>query len=1175
MLSKVVLPMLAVPMLALAQASLGTITGLVTDTTGAVVPGAKVVARHTGTGVQSETITSSTGNYTIPHLPVGSYEIGMTVSGFKSWSRSGIQLSSSDNLRVDASLEVGQLTERVTVSAAAPALKTESTEVSTTMEGKLVSDLPLPIAGIGGGMRNAFSMMMMLPQVKSNNGESAWDDFMVGGGQGFDWNVSVDGLSVEIGFRNHPGYMNRLTPPIDSVEEFRIDTAAFKAEESHASGGMISLVTKSGTNELHGTLFDYYQSQRLDANSWINNKFGRPKAVYHRHDFGATAGGPVLLPKIYNGKNRTYFYASYEGYRFPQTYGVGELTIATAEMRRGDFSNWTLPNGVLVPIYDPITTRANPSGAGFIRDIFPGNQIPASRISPLSRNIAAFMPDPNRPGVIRNYVTPSGGLIKRIENAYMAKIDHSINNANRFSFTFSKNGVYWDANYNTQRDVAANWGTSLPFPLAGRRYTRVDEYHGQVYRFNDTHIVRPNLINNLTLGFHRLYHPEHDVTAYPQSQNWGDKLGGIKNNPGLNWHFPAVRFSTDNYYGWESTKAYDEYHNVWGLGDNLTWIRGSHTFKFGYNYELVMTNRNNDNQKAGDLFFHRLETARPEDNSANSGSSFASFLLGAVDNGTFSTGFAQLLRYPMHSLFVQDDWKLSPRVTVNLGFRLELNPPFWEKHDRISYFDPFLANPAANGRPGALRFLGEGPGRTGTRNFYNTQKGYGPRVGIAWQATQKTVIRAGAGTFYSNYKPWGFNLGFYAQPSWASTNQGVTPAFYWDNGWPQWAAPPSTDPGFNARFSVPWIHLEDLRRLPTSHTWNFAIQRIIGQGFLLDLTYTGTKGTYLAANRSNPMQIDPQYARLGSLLNRNIDDPQVRAAGFSAPFANFSQLMARNATLGQALRMFPQFTGAGGGSWQQYDGNSTYHALIIKATKRFSNGLSMLASHTWSKQLTDADMALPGVGIGQGVGFSAAQNHFDRRAEKSYSALDLTHQFKLTASYDLPFGKGRRYFSSGPGRWILGEWNLSTFTFLNSGFPLGILDTAYNNFLLGGPARPNVLSHNWRAPMGGSEFDPDRDLLFDRSAFARRTNAAADPFGNSPRLNGAMRSFPIYRSNIAITRGFTIKDRATAQLRWEVFDLFNHKTWSLPPADLSNTQFGRVTNAAGNRSMQLGLKLVF
>src|SRR5262249_39783100 len=265
---------LAPPMTA--QTAMGTITGLVTDSTQAVIPGAAIIARNMATGAEARTITSNTGNYVIPNLPVGSYELKVSQPGFKAWSRGNIALSTADNLRVDAVLEVGQVSERVDVTSEAPALKTEATDVSTTMEQKLVEQVPLPIAGIGGGMRNAFSIMMMLPQVKSGNGESAWDDFQVGGGQQHDWNVSVDGLSVEMGWRNHVGYMNRLTPPVDSVQEFRIETATFKAEDSRASGGNIAVTTKSGTNQLHGAVFDYYQSQTLNANSWLNNKLGRP-----------------------------------------------------------------------------------------------------------------------------------------------------------------------------------------------------------------------------------------------------------------------------------------------------------------------------------------------------------------------------------------------------------------------------------------------------------------------------------------------------------------------------------------------------------------------------------------------------------------------------------------------------------------------------------------------------------------------------------------------------------------------------------------------------------------------------------------------------------------------------------------------------------------------------------
>ena len=1166
------------------QSTTGLITGLITDSTGAVVPNAEVRARNVNTGFMAATVSSSTGNYVVPNLAVGLYELTVEVPGFKTAVRQGLNLKSNDNMRVDVVLEVGQTAERIEVTAEPPPLKTESTEVSTTMERKLVGDLPLRMEGVGGGMRNAFSMMMMLQQVKSSNGEGAWDDLQVGGGQQHDWQVAVDGLSVEMGWRNHVGYMNRLTPPVDAIEEFRIDTAAFKAEDSRASGGNITIVTKSGTNELHGTLFDYYQSQRLDANTWINNKFGRSKAIYHRHDFGATVGGPIFLPKVYDGRNKSYFYFSYEGYRYPVTSGVTELTIPTQRMVQGDFSEWLLPNGNVIPIFDPVTTRPAAAG-GFERDAFPGNVIPRSRLSPLSQAIAKYFQAPNRPGVLRNYVNTAPGPRKRTENAFLTKFDQSFGQKNRLSFTWTKNGYYWNNAYDTEPTNPDNWGGSaLPYPLSGRQYYRGDQYYGNVFRLSDTHMISPTMVNTVTVGFHRLTHPEHDITAEPLGQNWGDKLGGgIKNNPYYNSAFPGVRFNTDNYYGWESTKFWDEYHNVYGVDESLNWIRGSHSFKFGYNFQLLMLNRTDGNRRAGDVFFHRLETARPADNSGTSGSSFASFMLGAVDNGGFTVPNALMMRFPYHAFFVQDDWKITPRLTANIGLRWETNRSVYEKHDRFSYFDPALANPAADGYRGALRFLGEGTGREGRRNLHNPASGWGPRVGFAYQLTDKTVIRAGAGIFYSTVKVTGLgggaNTGFANSPGWSTADAGVTPAFYWDSGFPAWVPPPIIDPGFNVGFGIPWFGADEIALLPSSSNWNFAISRVLPSNVVVEATYTGNKGTHLASDRVNYMQIDPRYAPLGALLNRPIDDPAVVAAGFRPPFPSFKQKLGPNATLGQALRMWPQYTGVSTGGMMNHSGNSTYHALILKATKRYSNGLSFLTSYTWSKLLTDADSSEPWIAgvVGAGLGAGSAQDHFNRRVEKSYGVLDLPQQFKVTASYDFPVGKGKRYLQSGPASYILGDWNLGAFVFFQSGFPMGVIDTASQNFLRAGTARPHVLDHNWRAPVAGSEFDPDKDVFLTRNSFVRRTNASLDPFGNAPRFIGSVRSFGNIRENMTLTKAIRFKERFHLDLRWEIYDLFNRKTWNRPVSlDLANlTQYGVVTGAAGNRTMQLGLKFAF
>jgi hypothetical protein len=315
------------------------------------------------------------------------------------------------------------------------------------------------------------------------------------------------------------------------------------------------------------------------------------------------------------------------------------------------------------------------------------------------------------------------------------------------------------------------------------------------------------------------------------------------------------------------------------------------------------------------------------------------------------------------------------------------------------------------------------------------------------------------------------------------------------------------------------------------------------------------------------------------LLNRPIDDPQVVALGFQPPFASFKQLMGSRATLGQSLRMFPQYTGVGTGGMQNHSGNSTYHAMILKVTKRYSQGLSLIGSYTWSKLLSDADSAEPWIAgvVGAGIGAGAAQNHYNRSVEKSYSVLDMPHVFKLTTSYDLPFGKGRSFLTSGAAGYVLGGWNVAAFVFAQSGYPMGVIDTAYQNYLFGGTPRPNVTSYDWRAPVAGDKFDPDRDLFMSASPFVRRTNPAVDPFGNSPRFIGDTRMFGRVRENVSITRAFPLgSERTRLDFRWEIYNLFNHHTWARPASlDLANTQFGKITNAQGNRTMHASLKFVF
>jgi hypothetical protein len=1160
--------------LALAQVTTGTITGFVNDPASAAVPGATVVATQLETGVRGQTLTSSAGNYVILNLAVGPYQLSVTAPGFKTWTRTGISLFADQTARVDVALEIGATTERVEVTGQAPALKTETTDVSTTMEAKLVEDLPIAVAGVGGGMRNAFGLSMMMPFVRSGNGQTAGDDFQIAGGQLNDWNLSIDGLTAEIGWRNFVSYNNSLLPNLDTIQEFRNDTAAFKAEQGRMSGGSMTAVVKSGTNSLHGRAFDYYDTQHLDANSWLNNKLGRAKSIYHRNDFGAMVDGPVFIPGLYNGKNKTFFLLSYEGYRFPSTAGASLFTVPTPAMLKGDFSGWTNSSGAVIPIYDPHTTTVDGSGTT-VRQIFPGNVIPVSQISPIARNLGSFYPAANLPGIVNNYTNPGNAPNKAFQNAWTSKMDQAFGVKSRVAVTWTRNYSYTWRAYTDDPSNLNNW-PGLPAPMISGLQSTNSFHFGEVFRVNDTYLITPTIVNTLVLGFTRMHERERYALADPPGQNWGTKLGGFGNYPYSNVGGPSITFADGNYSSSSALSNYDEFSTSYGLDESLSWIKGSHSFKFGFgaqilDYDTVQAPRSS-------FTFSRLGTSVPGNNNGNSGNAYASLMLGAVNNANFSTPSNSDWKWSTFAMYAQDDWKISPRLTANIGLRVEVVPGMTDRYDHITYLDAALPNPAADGFPGALRFSGSGAGSTGSRTPMPAATGWGPRLGLAYRLSEKTVIRSGGGIFFSPSKErmGGSSLGYVSSPSFTSPNQGITPAFYWDNGYPAWQAPPNLTAGFGVGASSPtWFQFGDYKRLSSQDSWNFAISHQFPFGMVLDVTYEGIKGTHLEDYRGNYNQIDPKYAYLGSLLTQPINSPAVAALGFKPPFPDFQSVMGNNATLGQSLRRFPQYINV---ATEGRFGNSTFHALVIKGSKLYSNGLSLVAVYTWSKQLTDSDFAASvptNVGSSLASEGGAAQNAYNLRNDKSYATLDEPHTIKVTASYDLPFGKGKKYLGSGIGSYIIGNWNIATYAYAQSGFPLGVLDTGYANNLNSGPARPNVTSANWLSPTAGSSFDPSSGTWLITSPFVRRTNPAADPFGNAPRYNGNARSPRTVRQNFSIARAFYVREKASLNLRIELFDAWNNKTWGVPTLDLANSQFGVITSAAGNRTGQASLKFVF
>jgi hypothetical protein len=902
---------------------------------------------------------------------------------------------------------------------------------------------------------------------------------------------------------------------------------------------------------------------------------GHPKSIYHRNDFGGMADGPVFIPKLYNGKNKTFFLLSYEGYRYPSTVGASLYTVPTPAMLTGNFSGWTNSSGAMIPIYDPHSTTVNSSG-NTVRSVFPGNVIPASEISPIARNLASYYPAANLPGIVNNYTNPGSAPSKAIQNAWTAKMDQAFGVKSRVALTFTRNYSYtWHAY--TDDPTIDNW-PGLPPPMANALQTTNSFHFGDVFRLNDTFLISPTLVNSLVLGFTRMHERERYFLADPPGQDWGTKLGGFLNWPYSNVGGPSIAFTDGNYTSSSALSNYDEFSNSVGLDESLSWVKASHSFKFGVAAQIL--EYDTEQAPRSSFSFSRLETSVPGDNTGNSGNSFASLMLGAVNSANFSTTSNTDLRWSTYAMYAQDDWKITPRLTANMGLRVEVVPGLTDRYNHLTYLDATAPNPGADGFPGALQFSGSGSGLTGSRTPFPTATGWGPRLGFAYRLSNKTVIRSGAGIFYSpsKNKVAGGTLGYVASPSWVSPNQGITPAFYWDNGYPAWQAPPSLTPGFGVGASSPtWFQLNDYKHLSSQASWNIAISREFAFGMVLDVTYQGIKGTHLEDYRGNYDQVNPKYAYLGSLLTQPINSPAVVALGFQPPFPDFQSVMGSNATLAQSLRLFPQYVNV---NTEGRFGNSTFNALVVKGTKRYSNGVTLLAVYTWSKQLTDSDFAasVPAdVGASLASSTGVAQNGLNLRADKSYATLDEPNTVKVSASYDLPFGKGRRYLTSGVGRYIVGNWNLSTYAYAQSGFPLGVIDSAYVNNLFAGTPRPDVISDNWLSPTAGtSSFNPSKNNWFITSPFLRRTNPAAEPFGDAPRYNGDARSARTVRQNFSIARSFRVREKASLDFRMEIFDAWNNKTWAVPTSlDLSNSQFGVVTSATGNRTGQASLRCVF
>lgn len=956
------------------------ITGRITDSSEAVVIGADTTAVNEATGVRYSGKSNETGYYTLPLLRPGSYRLIIQASGFKPVTRTGIVLELGKTARLDFVLEIGQVTESVTVTDAPPLLETESSGMGQFVESKTMLDMPI------NGRR--------IEQLVATTGTSVflWGSRLaVAGGRGGGTNWQVDGGTSSAPLTE--GLEFKWSPPVAEVQEFRVMTNAYSAEHGLASNGTVAVTTKAGTNEFHGSAYEYLKNDKLDA----KNFFASSKPPLRFNQFGFTVGGPVR-------RDRTFFFASTEWQRsrIPSTH-IG--TVPTDAFKKGDFSKLTDSSGQLITIYDPTTTQSDPSSASGIKRLpFAGNVLPTARFDAVGAKLVSYYPSPNRAAANLAGGNNFGGNRSEASNPYFStwRIDHVFNDRSR---VFGRFRV-------SQADEFMN-------SLYAERVADPDAYiKAQSHRnllLNHVQNLTPSIINEAMFQFRDTkYRRGQDGL----SRDWASDLGlkGVL----MNQYFPVVRPQGYNGLGFSIQDEVQEPIRDYEFSNKVMWLRGTHSIKFGGEARLGQFAFVTNQYASGYLGFSPVSTGLP--GHALSGNSLASILLGMPRDANLRATEQMDRRVQYYGLFAQDDWRATKNLTLNIGIRWETTSPPTDANGRMSSFDPNTINPVSK-TPGAVIFLGQN-GRS--KNPYDwNYANFGPRFGFAWRpfGWSRTVIRSAYGIFFGHAAPGTVNsyAGFSKDGSYSSVDGGLTAPFTLNSGFPALPAGEALTEGFGAvqvgqgvRFSPQF--LEGDRNTPYNQQWNFSIQRDLGWNTVVETAYIGNVGHKLEAN---------------AFVNINQVPPDKMGPG--------------NA---QLRRPFPQF----GGIYQIRPtwGNSNYHAFNVKVEKRFSNGLNFLGNYTFSKFIDDVFAMEYGITASS----DGIQNYYDRnKGERGLSGNDVRNRFVWSSVYETPWGVGRRWLNKGLAAQILGGWNLGAIITLQSGFPFGVvtINDQTNAFLTGLP----------------------------------------------------------------------------------------------------------------------------
>jgi hypothetical protein len=1110
-----------------AQVEQAGITGSVTDQSDALVAAAAVTVTNARTGVKALTKTNTEGYYSVPYLAPGEYEVSVESPGFKKASVTGIMLRVGLTATINVKLELGAVQNEVRVETTAVQLEQQSATLGSVVTGNQMVEMPL-------SGRNPYSLVTLAPGVMpaGNTGTGP----IINGGRSNTSEVMLDGAESRNSTTNDIQY----TPPLEAVAEFKVITNNFSSEYGRSGGGVLTAASRSGSNDMHGSFYEFVRNDRLNANGWTNNRNGAAKPSLRRNEYGFATGGPVYLPKVYNGRNRSFFFFNFE--QIPQRSPDSIIqTLPTESQRRGDFSQTLTGAGTLIRVYDPATTRLDPAAAGrYIRDPFPGNQVPQMRFNQVAVKIMPFYPLPNRTTLTQNYILNNSR--QNDTTKLFLRLDQAIGTKQRLFFSMGR-----------QNQNQFSPGVTVAYPPEGVNGERGKiENHPRTWVLSDTVTFRPNL-----LGEFRGSVTRNVIQAIPRSAGYDFTQLGF--DPSLKsvartLKFPRIDVTDVDSLGSDRASLFTDAEWSAQTQAHITWIHGQHTVKSGLDRTFSAFNVFRPEQPSGQYSFSRIYTQGPDPLTASTAAGYgvATFLLGAPTGGQFSLDPTLSTSQTYSGFYLQDDFKVLRNLTVNLGMRWEYASPWTDRYNQLAFFDPNFTDPLT-GRKGLMRFAGRdgNPREQTDPNKHN----FAPRVGIAWGFMKNTVVRAGYGMFFfpgsggigagASDLGSGFltQTGIYTGPPVPAPNtppNGATMANAFLTGF---FYPPSNGVGAGVTTAFrDWP-------TPLNHQWNVSFQRTLPGAMLVETAYVGNRGMRYWVNRSHNTA-SSSFLSLGNSLNDLVANP---FAGVITTGSLTSATIRRY----QLLTPFPHYTGVT--QFRDAIGDSVYHGFTLRVEKRTQRGLTLHMGYTISKELDNAQER-----------FASRASFIDPnnlRISRSIAEWDRPHLVVFGYVYELPIGSGKAWLRRGPVSRIVANWQVSGATTFAKGLPMVITTTCSTVI----PGIGCTALRQKDAVLAGEQRTIDR--YFDTSAFA---TPPAFSMGSDSRTEPQLRLPGINNFDIGISRNQRFREnRVNVQFRAEFFSAFNHTQLGAPNGSTSSPDFGRITSATGTRTIQLGLRLSY